>query len=129
MAELQDGTFADEVYRCDQPTLVEFWAPWCKPCAFLQPVLEEAARLLEGSVKFVKLNVDENPIAATMFSVKSVPTMILFRGENELYKVAGFVGRDELVRHIRDALRAESERTPDGESWTPEDGGDDAGGG
>lgn len=126
MAELKDGTFAEEVFHSDHPTLVEFWAPWCKPCAFLQPVLEDAARLLGGSVKFVKLNVDENPIAATMFSVKSVPTMILFRGESELHKVTGFVGKDELVRRIRDALRQGEDPPPGSEARTPEDGVEDS---
>ncbi|MBX6350730.1 MAG: thioredoxin fold domain-containing protein [Clostridia bacterium] len=101
---MKDGTFADEVYHSAHPTLVEFWAPWCKPCAYLEPVLGEAARALAGSVKFVRLNVDENPVAATVFGVRSVPYLILFRGEEELEKIAGFVGRDELLRRLRAAL-------------------------
>lgn len=120
IAELKDGTFAEEVFHADRATLVEFWAPWCKPCTALQPVLEEAAAELAGSVKFVRLNVDDNPVAATVFGVKSVPTIILFRGEQELHKASGLFGKDELVRRIAAALADTMEQPPG--SLGPDDG-------
>jgi thioredoxin 1 len=102
--ELTDATFGDQVFKSLGPTLVEFWAPWCKPCLFLNPVLEEAARDLDGAVRVVKLNVDENPVAATVYSVRSIPTMILFRQGDELEKFVGYLGKDELVGRVRTAV-------------------------
>ncbi|MBX5476917.1 MAG: thioredoxin [Clostridia bacterium] len=113
IVELRDSTFAEEVYHSDRATLVEFWAPWCKPCMFLNPVLEEVAGELGGTVKILKLNVDENPMAATLYGVRSVPTMILFRQEDELDKITGFVSKNELLRRIRLALR-HADGPPDG---------------
>ena len=107
--ELTDATFGDQVFKGKAPTLVEFWAPWCKPCLFLNPVLEEAARELAGAVKVVKLNVDENPVAATVYSVRSIPTMILYRGGDELEKFVGYLGKDELVGRVRAVLDADGE--------------------
>jgi thioredoxin 1 len=104
IAELTDATFGDQVFKGKAPTLVEFWAPWCKPCLFLNPVLEEAARDLAGLVQVVKLNVDENPVAATVYSVRSIPTMILYRGGDELEKFVGYLGKDELVGRVRAVL-------------------------
>ena len=102
--ELTDATFGEQVFKSQDPILVEFWAPWCKPCLFLNPVLEEAARDLGEAVKVVKLNVDENPVAATVYSVRSIPTMILFRHGEELEKFVGYLGREDLVSRIRTAL-------------------------
>ncbi|MBE3591036.1 MAG: thioredoxin [Firmicutes bacterium] len=119
IVELRDSTFAEEVYHADRATLVEFWAPWCKPCMFLHPVLEEVAAELGGSVKILKLNVDENPMAATLYSVRSVPTMILFRQEDELDKITGFVSKQELLRRIRLALNR-ADGPPDGPAGEPE---------
>lgn len=102
--ELTDATFGDQVFKSKEPTLVEFWAPWCKPCLFLNPVLEEAARDLGTAVRVLKLNVDENPVAATLYSVRSIPTLILFRQGEELEKFVGYLGRDDLVNRVRSAL-------------------------
>ena len=107
--ELTDAMFGEQVFKSKDPILVEFWAPWCKPCLFLNPVLEEAARDLAEAVKVVKLNVDENPVAATVYSVRSIPTMILFRQGEELEKFVGYLGREDLVGRIRSVL-GESEQ-------------------
>ena len=75
-----DATFQDEVLNASEPVLVDFWAEWCGPCKAIAPILEELSGELAGKVKIVKLNVDENPVAMTNYGVRSIPTMILFKG-------------------------------------------------
>lgn len=73
------ATFEEEVLRSDVPVVVDFWAPWCGPCRQVAPVIEQMARMREGSYKFVKINIDENPQIAQAFDVQSIPLIGLFR--------------------------------------------------
>lgn len=77
---VSDATFAEEVLNSKEPVLVDFWAEWCGPCKAIAPVLEELSTELAGKVKIVKLDVDANPSAAAQYGVRSIPTMILFKG-------------------------------------------------
>ena len=82
VAEVTDASFEGEVVESDVPVVVDFWAPWCGPCRVVSPILEDLASQHEGRVKFMKLNVDENPQTASRYNVLSIPTVILFdRGE------------------------------------------------
>jgi thioredoxin len=78
--QVTDANFSDEVLNAQEPVLVDFWAEWCGPCKAIAPVLEELSGELAGKVKIVKLNVDENPNTTVQYGVRSIPTMILFKG-------------------------------------------------
>ena len=77
MREITDASFETDVLKADKPVVVDFWAPWCGPCKAVTPVLEQIATETE-KVVFVKLNIDDNPAAASRFDVLSIPTVILF---------------------------------------------------
>ena len=82
VAEVTDASFEGEVVQSDVPVVVDFWAPWCGPCRVVSPILEDLASQHEGRVRFLKLNVDDNPQTASRYNVLSIPTVILFdRGE------------------------------------------------
>ena len=80
--EVTDATFEQDVVQSDRPVVVDFWAPWCGPCRVVSPILDDLAAVHGDRVDFVKLNVDDNPQAASRFNVLSIPTVILFeRGQ------------------------------------------------
>jgi thioredoxin 1 len=77
-----DETFADEVLASEQPVIVDFWAPWCRPCKAIEPALTEIAEASEGRLRLVKLDIDANMATPSRYGVLSIPTVILFaRGE------------------------------------------------
>lgn len=103
ITELTDTTFGDMVFKSDSPVLVEFWAPWAKQCLLADPLLEEAAADLRAQARLVRLNVEENPMAATVYGVRNIPLVILFRHGLELDQWAGALAKAEIVDRVRAA--------------------------
>lgn len=85
--EINDNNFETET--SSGLVMVDFWAPWCAPCRMVAPVLDEISNELDGQVVITKINVDENPQAATKYSVTTIPTMIVFKGGEVVERTSG----------------------------------------
>jgi thioredoxin 1 len=89
MDELTDASFEAEVLEAEGPVVVDFWAPWCGPCRAVEPIFAQLEEATRGRVRFTKLDIDENPLAASRFGVLSIPTAILFQGGEARETVVG----------------------------------------
>lgn len=78
-AHVSDDTFDKEVLQAEGPVVVDFWAEWCGPCKMIGPLLEELSNELEGQVKIVKVNVDDNPKVAMKYGIRGIPTLLIFK--------------------------------------------------
>ncbi len=96
--------FEAEVYKADMPVLVDFYADWCGPCKAMAPVVEALAGEYEGRVKVCKINVDENQDAAAKYGVMSIPTFIVFKGEEVAAKFIGMQDKKVLAGALDAAL-------------------------
>jgi len=99
----QPKTF-QELINGDTPVLVDFFATWCGPCKIMQPILEDTSRQLGDRIKIVKVDVDRNPLAASTFQVRGVPTLILFQKGKVLWRESGVVPAHQLVKVIESHL-------------------------
>jgi thioredoxin 1 len=103
-----DGNFEDTVIKADGPVLVDFWAPWCGPCRRLAPTVDALASELDGKLTVGKVNVDENQVTAERFSVRGIPTLLLFKGGQIVESVVGLADKDRLMQVIEPHLGAAS---------------------
>ncbi len=95
--EVNAEDFEAEVLESDTPVLVDFWAEWCGPCRMLSPIIEEVSQEVSDRVKVVKMNVDNNQETAANLGIRSIPTLILFKGGEEADRIVGFIGKEQLL--------------------------------
>ncbi len=98
--QLEEATFDEYVKGADRPVLVDFWAEWCGPCKAMEPVLEEVASREADRMLVAKVDVDANPDLATRFGIMAIPTMILFVGGKEVYRIRGAMPAPALMKRI-----------------------------
>ena len=102
--EISSADFNTEVLASDIPVLVDFWATWCGPCKMLAPVIDELAGEYAGKVRFVKIDIDDNPEIATRYGIMSIPTVILFKGGEILSRTVGLQPKPALKSKLDAAL-------------------------
>ena len=102
---LTDSNFSSTVGESEVLVLVDFWAPWCGPCRLIAPVVEKLAQSYDGRLRVGKVNTDENPSVATQFNIRSIPTILFFKGGQVVDSVIGAVPEDQLRKKV-DAILA-----------------------
>ena len=103
-APVTDASFKQEVLDSEIPVLVDFWAPWCGPCRMVAPVVDEIAEQYTGQLKVVKLNTDENPNVASQYGIRSIPTLMIFKGGQRVDMVVGAVPKTTLANTLEKHL-------------------------
>ncbi len=102
--QVTDATFETDVLGSSVPVLVDYWAEWCGPCKMISPMLEESAATYAGRLNLAKLNVDENPKAPSQYHVRSIPTLMLFKGGQPVATKVGALSKSQLNAFIEENL-------------------------
>jgi thioredoxin 1 len=102
--EITDANFEELVLNSDKPVLVDFWAEWCGPCRMVGPVVEEIAGEYAGKAVVGKVDVDANPNIAAKFGIRSIPTLLYFKGGEKIDTVVGAVPKGTLTTKLESAL-------------------------
>jgi thioredoxin 1 len=104
ITEVGDSIFEAEVLKSDKPVLVDFWAPWCGPCRAIAPTVEQLAKDYGDKVKFVKCNVDDNPMSPRTYGIKAIPTLVFFKDGKVVETITGMVQKSKLEDALKNLL-------------------------
>lgn len=99
--EITDANFSKEVLESNVPVLVDFWAVWCGPCKIIAPVVEELAAEYQGKLKVGKLDVDNNPETSVKFGIRSIPTLMIFKGGKVVEQIIGAMPKRNLLDKLQ----------------------------
>ena len=102
--EVTDQNFTQDVLQSTVPVLVDFWAPWCGPCRMMTPVMDELSQESAGRFKVAKCNVDENPLSASQYGVRSIPAFMLFKDGKFLDSKVGVLSKAQVLSWIEENL-------------------------
>lgn len=100
---LQDGTFDQEVLKSETPVLVDFWAVWCQPCKAIAPAVDDLARRYKGKLKVAKMDVDEHQRVPQQYGIRSIPTLLIFKGGRVVDTVVG-ADKGRLEESVKKAV-------------------------
>ena len=98
--EITDATFSQEVLKSDKPVLIDFWAEWCGPCKMIAPLVEELANEYQGKLKVGKIDVDSNQSVAGQYGIRSIPTLLVFKGGRVVDQIVGAVPKKILAEKV-----------------------------
>ena len=99
-----DSDFEQEVLEAETPVLVDFWAEWCAPCKMVAPVIDALAEEYDGKIKFTKVDVDVNPETAMKYGIRSIPTLLVFKGGSPVDQVVGAVPKAVIKKRLDSTL-------------------------
>lgn len=100
MVEVTDANFQNEVLKSDKPVLLDFWAEWCGPCKMIAPVVEELAKEYDGKLKVGKVDVDSNQQTSMQYGIRSIPTLLIFKGGKVVDQLIGAVPKKMLAEKV-----------------------------
>lgn len=100
VTHVTDADFEEQVLKSDTPVLVDYWAEWCGPCKAIAPVLEDVAGDYSGKVKIVKMNIDENPNTPPKYGIRSIPSLMLFKGGAVENTKVGALNKAQLTEFL-----------------------------
>nr|YP_009395147.1 thioredoxin [Bryothamnion seaforthii]ARW63915.1 thioredoxin [Bryothamnion seaforthii] len=103
--QVADSSFDSEVIKCNTAVLVDFWAPWCGPCRMVAPVINEIADEYKNIIKVVKVNTDDNPMIATEYGIRSIPTIMIFKNGIRVDTVIGAVPKSTLTNILEKYIK------------------------
>lgn len=104
VVEFSDSAFENEVLQSDIPVLVDFWAPWCGPCKAIAPTVSQISRDFAGRIKVGKINVDENQQTSIQFGIRSIPTLLIFKGGKIVDQIIGVASQADIESSVNKAL-------------------------
>ncbi|MBU8898250.1 thioredoxin [Corallococcus sp. H22C18031201] len=99
-----DGDFKQQVLDSQEPVLVDFWATWCAPCRAIAPSVDALATQYKGKVKFAKVNIDENQDTPQQYGIRSIPTLLVFKGGQVVEQIVGAVPKSRIEDAIKKTL-------------------------
>ena len=101
---INDSSFDQLVLQAENPVLVDFWAPWCRPCLMVAPILDELAKEYSEKITITRMDIDQNPKIASRYHIMAIPTMLVFKNGEPVSNIVGYKPKAELKRDLDAAL-------------------------